>query len=499
MRLNRRPNLSWMLAADPSKVGGMELPQLSTVHRLAASAVDPYATIEEMSMALRQREVSSEELTKDLLDRIARLDGLLHSFAEVRPEDAIFAAKKADARRRDGDDGPLLGVPLAVKDIFDVAGQATHAGSLALDDRQPTRSSNAVERLDAAGMVILGRTHMVEFAYGGWGTNSVLGAPRNPFDGTTHRVVGGSSSGSAVAVAAGFTPAALGTDTGGSIRTPAAWCGIVGLKTSVGLVGRGGVVPLAPTHDSVGPMARSVRDAALLLQVLAGRDARDPSTFMAPAVDAMGTIEDGGSGSKIGVLSARDLEGVEAPVRRDYEKALLELTALGARLKEMSLPLPVAEYLNQGGDIMSVESYALLGSYVERSRDKVDPIIADRILRGAGITAADYYRVLEARRAAQATLAERMQGFDAFVLPGSHMLPIPLAEVDESKPPNLFGRVVNYLDLASLCIPIGASESGLPTGLQIVVRKFDDAKALRIGRAFERQRGGLFSAPPVYL
>lgn len=463
------------------------------------STIEPFAMIEEIGAALQRREISSVELTTVLLDRIQRLDGQLHAFAEIHANEAISKARKADARRRAGEDGPLLGIPLAVKDIFDVAGQATRAGSLALDDRNPTRSANAVERLEAAGMVMLGRTHMVEFGYGGWGTNAVLGAPRNPFDGTMHRVVGGSSSGSAVAVAAGFAPAALGTDTGGSIRTPAAWCGIVGVKTSVGLIGRGGVVPLAPTHDSVGPMTRSVRDAALLFQILAGNDARDTTTFMAPAVDAMSTIEDGISDARIGVLPERELAGVEAPVRVMYDQALLELSALGARLKEMSLPLPVAEYLNQGADIMSVESYALLGTYVERSLDKVDPIIAGRILRGAGISAADYHRVLEARRVAQATLAERMHGFDAFVLPGSHMLPLPLEEVDESKPPNLFGRAVNYLDLASLCIPIGITESGLPTGLQIVVRKFDDAKALQIGRAFERQRGGLFSAPPAYL
>lgn len=472
---------------------------MSTVDFRPAQVVDPFATIEAMGILLQRREISSEELTTALLARIRRLDGQLHAFTEISAQRAIASARRADARRAGGDVGPLLGIPLAVKDNFDVAGQATCAGSLALDDRHPTRSANAVERLEAAGMVVLGRTHMVEFAYGGWGTNPVRGAPRNPFDGTMHRVVGGSSSGSAVAVAAGFAPAALGTDTGGSIRTPAAWCGIVGLKTSVGLVGRGGVVPLAPSHDSVGPMARSVRDAALLLQVLAGSDDRDPATFTAPAVDAVGMIEDGILGARIGVLPERDLAAVEAQVRRAYDQALLELSALGARLRDMSLPLPMARYVKQGNDIMGVESYARLGIHVERSRDKVDPVIAGRILRGAGMAEADYRRMLDARRAAQAALAERMQGFDAFVLPGSHMLPIPLDEVDESRPPNLFGRMVNYLDLASLCIPVGLAETGLPTGLQIVVRKFDDAKALRIGRAFERQRGGLFSAPVAYL
>lgn len=470
-----------------------------TIDAQSSLHVDPFASIETISRALQRRDISSVELTTYLLNRIGELDGWLHAFAELHADEAIASARKADERRRAGEDGPLLGIPLAVKDIFDVAGQATRAGSLALDDRHPLRSANAVERLQAAGMVVLGRAHMVEFAYGGWGTNPVRGAPRNPWDGAIHRVAGGSSSGSAVAVAAGLAPAALGTDTGGSIRTPAAWCGIVGLKTSVGLIGRGGVVPLAPTHDSIGPIARTVRDVALLLQSLVGRDSRDVATFTAPPIDATGSIEEGACGLQIGVLPERDLDGVEPPIRTLYSQALAELSALGATLKELSLPLPMEDYLAQGGDIMSVESYALLGPHVERHREKVDPTIAGRILRGAGIAAADYYRVLETRKAAQAALAETMQGFDAFVLPGSHMLPVPLDEVDESRPPNLFGRVINYLDLASLCIPVGITDLGLPVGLQIVVRRFDDARALQIGRAFERQRGEAFCPPPDFL
>lgn len=357
--------------------------------------------------------------------------------------------------------------------------------------------ANAVERLEAAGMVLLGRTHMVEFGYGGWGTNPALGAPWNPWDGVAHRVAGGSSSGSAVAVAAGLVPAALGTDTGGSIRTPAAWCGIVGMKTSLGLIGRGGVVPLCPTHDSVGPLARSVRDAALLLQTMTGRDSRDITTWHAPAIEPMATIEDGVRGLRIGVLSESDLAGVEHDIRAEQDRAIADLTRLGAVFGEIRLPLSVAEYLSSGGDIMAVESYALIGAYVDRADSPVDPVIAQRIRRGQAIGAADYYRLLETRRQAQIALHEAMVGFDAFVMPGSHRSPVPLAVVDETEPPNHFGRMVNYLDLAALSLPVGVTSSGLPVGLQIVVRKYCDPLALQIGRALERERDGCFVAPPA--
>nr|WP_245464949.1 amidase [Mesorhizobium sp. M1E.F.Ca.ET.045.02.1.1] len=306
----------------------------------------------------------------------------------------------------------------------------------------------------------------------------------------------GSSSGSAVAVAGGFAPAALGTDTGGSIRTPAAWCGIVGLKTSVGLVGRGGVVPLCPTHDSVGPMTRTVRDAALLLEMMVGSDPRDVATWYVPPVRPLATIENGVKSLRIGMLSERDLAGVEPDIRMLYDRAIADLMALGAEFHKIALPLSISDYLGRGGDIMSVESYALLSPYVDHPDSPVDPVIAKRISHGRDISGPAYYRLLETRRLAQIGFQEAAAGFDAFVAPGSHRSPVPLADVEENQPPNHFGRLVNYLDLASLVIPVGLTSNGLPTGLQIVVRKFDDALALRIGRTLERERGGLFVPPP---
>jgi aspartyl-tRNA(Asn)/glutamyl-tRNA(Gln) amidotransferase subunit A len=456
-----------------------------------------FRSLEELSGLLAVRETSSADLVELFLARAGRLDAKLHAYAQLFEDAARAAAGAADAARASGRPvGALHGVPIAIKDLFDYAGMPTHAGSNALAGRHPARSANAVRRLQAAGMIVLGKTHMVEFAFGGWGTNPVQGAPWNPWNLDEHHAPGGSSSGSAVAVAAGLAPAALGTDTGGSVRTPATWCGLVGLKTSLGLIGRGGVVPLCPTHDTVGPLVRSVRDAALLLDALTGADGEDPATAAAPAVAPLAEIERGISGFRLGVLGAEDLVQVAPSIRDLFAQALGDLEALGARIEEVRLPLSIGAYLAGGGDIMSAESYEHLGRYVEPAEGVVDAVIRARIMRGKDISRAAYAALLEARRAAQTEFLVRLEGLDALVVPGCHRAAPPLSTVDETAPPNIFGRFVNFLDLASLAVPIGLTGEGLPAGMQIVVRRFEDAVALRIGRAFEQARGGVVRRPP---
>lgn len=447
-------------------------------------------------MALADGAVTSEALVQDYIDRIDRFDGKLHAFVSVFGEQSLQQARECDAARASGKNvGALYGIPIAIKDIFDISGHLTAAGSDALTDRLPSISANAVQRLEAAGMIVLGKTHMVEFAFGGWGTNPVKGTPWNPWDMKTHRVPGGSSSGSAVAVAAGLAPAALGTDTGGSVRTPACWCGTVGLKTSLGLIGRTGVVPLCPTHDTIGLLTRSVRDAALLLDVLAGLDSDDLTTVDAPRIFPLDNLDHGVGGLRIGVLGGADLASVDPEVRDLFDCAVRDIGKLDARLEEIRLPLSVEQYVFDGGDIMSAESYAHLGEYVDAEDSVVDPVIRDRIIRGREISASRYIRLLEARRIAQAELNAMLDGLDAFLVPSCPQAAIPVDRVDENEAPNVFGRFVNFLDLAALSVPIGLTGAGLPAGLQIVTRRFDDALALRVGHALEHARGGLVKHP----
>lgn len=470
--------------------GDIELP--------ANSADDlAFGTLEDVSQALDARRVSSGELVDLYLGRISRLDPKLHAFVRVFEEAARQAANAADIARKAGrSPGPFHGIPCAIKDIFDYAGSPTEVGSRALEGGVSSSTATAVRRLEMAGMIVLGKTHMVEFAFGGWGLNPITGTPWNPWDLETHRVPGGSSSGSAVAVTAGMVPVGLGTDTGGSCRTPVAFCGCIGLKTSRGLVGRGGVVPLSLSHDTVGPITRSVRDSALLLDVLAGFDPQDPSTSGAPRIYSLEDIERGIDGFRIGRLSDPDLEGVEPEILALHDKALSDLQSLGAKIEELRLPRSLDDYLRDGGGIMSAEAYANFGHLVDSPDSVVDPVIRERILAGKEVSAAEYIRLLESRRAAQFEIRQRMDMLDAFVAPTCPAATIPVAEVDEKKTTTQFGRFVNFLDLASLSVPAGLTASGLPAAIQIVVRQFDDALALRIGRALERMRDGLVRQPP---
>jgi aspartyl-tRNA(Asn)/glutamyl-tRNA(Gln) amidotransferase subunit A len=312
--------------------------------------------------------------------------------------------------------------------------------------------------------------------FGGWGTNPVMGTPWNPWDLDTHRVPGGSSSGSAVAVAAGLAAASLGTDTGGSIRTPASYCGIVGVKTSPGLISRQGVFPLCPTHDSVGVMTRHVRDAAMLLDVLAG-------------LDCLPDIERGVAGLRLGIVHDAELAKAEGAVIELIEATAKDLTSEGATIVAFEPPRTLESYLRAAGDIMSAESVRHLAPLIEAQPSKVDPVVAERVLRGKNISAAAYLALIDERNTARAEFDKRMDRLDAVLAPTCLEAAIPVSEVDENRIVSPYGRFVNYLDMAAISVPIGLVAPGLPVGMQIAVRRGDDRLALRIARAVERLRG----------
>src|SRR5213082_1425950 len=251
---------------------------------MRSSNTDPtYQPAHQLAAEIAARRLSPVDIVEAFLARIARLDGKLHAYIDVYPDDTRLAAEAADKAIRSGHAvGPLHGVPIALKDLIDLEGRVTTGGSMAWRDRRSPVTASLARKLIAAGMIVLGKTHTVEFAMGGWGTNEHLGTPWNPWDLETPRTPGGSSSGTGVAVAAGFAPWGIGTDTGGSVRLPGSWCGLSGLKTTIGRVSTYGILPLAPSLDTPGPMARSVEDAALLFSVMQGPDPLDPRTLSAP-------------------------------------------------------------------------------------------------------------------------------------------------------------------------------------------------------------------------
>ncbi len=442
--------------------------------------------------------LSPVDLVGDCLARIEKLEPKLQAFVEVYAADARLAAEAAEKAIRSGHAvGPLHGIPIALKDLVEIEGRIVTGGSAVWRNRRAERTATLARRLIAAGMIVVGKTHTVEFAYGGWGTNQHLGTPRNPWDAADARTPGGSSSGSAVAVAARLVPCAIGTDTGGSVRLPAAWCGITGLKTTIGRVSTHGVLPLSPTLDTPGPMTRSVEDAAILLQVLQGRDPLDPKTLGHRDAEPMPGLRRGVKGLRLAQLPAAERNGVDREVLAAYDRSVKALEKLGAEIVELSLPRSIRDLGALNGQIMSAEAYALVGDIADRSELPVDEAVRPRIRAGAAISSREYLHALAERERLKAEFVAAMEGTDAVLAPVAMTAAIKLEDVDQSTTPAFLTRWVNFLDLCGLAIPNGFTAEGLPTSLQIICRGYDEATALRIGWAYQTATDWHERVPPM--
>jgi aspartyl-tRNA(Asn)/glutamyl-tRNA(Gln) amidotransferase subunit A len=451
----------------------------------------PFHSLTSLKAHLERGDVSSVEIVEACLERIAQLDARAHAFVDVHGDAALVCAQAADLERQAGlPRGPLHGLPVALKDLLHVAGRQTTAGSKSWLGRRSEETATAVARLIAGGMIPLGKTHMVEFAFGGWGRNQPLGTPWNPWDTATHRVPGGSSSGSAVAVAAGLAPAAIGSDTGGSVRIPAALCGLTGLKTTFGLISLAGVVPLSTTLDSIGPIARSVDDAALLTAAMAGPDWRDPGTRDAPRIDFAAALAGAPEvrGMRIGCLAPGQVAaGTDREVLRAIADTVATLRDLGAIMEEVRFPFDFDELMVRNGRLIAAEAYAVHRAYIEDAALPIDPWVRARTLSGKSIGAADYIDLLAERRRAAARYAEWMRGRDALLTPTLPITATPVDEVDETTTPlATFTRAANYLGGCALSLPAGFSAGGLPIGVQLMGAPFAEAALVRIGRAYQR-------------
>lgn len=440
-----------------------------------------------LSAGLAGGQFSPVDLMEACLARIAALEPKLQAFVHVHEAEARRAAEAADKARRAGQaKGPLHGIPIAVKDLVEVQGHATAAGCYVWRDRMSAYNATLVEKLLAAGMIVLGKTHTVEFAYGAWGTNQHMGTPWNPWDMDVHRTPGGSSSGSAVAVAARMAPCAIGTDTGGSVRIPAAWCGITGLKTTIGRISTHGVIPLSPTLDTPGPLTRSVEDCATLLVLLQGNDPADPLTANLPPSAPMADLKLGVKGLRLARLPDSERAEFDPEILAAYDRSLKELAAMGAEIVDLS---PGGKSLRESGDlvgrIISAECYPRLAELVDNDALPLDQAVRVRVRAGAAISPGEYAEVLAERERGKREFAKRIQGIDAVLTPSAMTPPIPVADVDQSTTPALTTRWVNFLDLCALSLPNGMTTRALPSSLQIVCRGGDEAMALRIGWALE--------------
>jgi aspartyl-tRNA(Asn)/glutamyl-tRNA(Gln) amidotransferase subunit A len=453
-----------------------------------------FATIAEVGSQIRTGAVSPVKLAEAHLDRIAALDKRLHAFITVTRDRALVEARAAEGLLRGGCDlGPLHGIPYAVKDLYDVKGMATTAGTRLLDANLASQDCTAVRRLSAAGMVLVGKTHTVQFAFSGIGINHDQGTPHNPWS-PTPMAPGGSSSGSGVAVGAGLVPMALGTDTGGSVRIPAALCGTVGLKTTVGRVSRSGVYPLSWTLDSVGPLARSVEDAALVHHALQGPDPGDETTRNVMSEDPLPTLRAGVKGLRLAFGETVFFDDVDSEIVTAVREAGRVLKGLGASVESVAVP-EVSEVMadQRRVSMIAAEALAVNGRLIDEQFDSLDPVVAHRMRGGRTLSATDYFSVLRQWSALRERVRRTLADVDALIVPATMMPPRPLAPIDASAESYTEANlrylrntaVGNILALCGVVLPCGFTRDGLPIGLMIYAKPFDEATALRVAWAYE--------------
>jgi aspartyl-tRNA(Asn)/glutamyl-tRNA(Gln) amidotransferase subunit A len=454
-----------------------------------------FATIGELAARIRAGALSPVTLAETRLERIAALDKRLHAFLATTADRALAEARAAETLLRGGHDlGPLHGIPYAVKDLYDVKGLATTAGTRLLAGNVAAQDSVSVRRLAAAGMVLVGKTHTVQFAFGGVGINHDHGTPHNPWS-PTPMAPGGSSSGSGVAVGAGLLPAALGSDTGGSVRIPAALCGTVGLKTTVGRISRTGVYPLSWTLDTVGPLTRSVDDAALVYQALQGADAADETTVGVTPHDALASLGDGVKGLRLAFGETMFFDDVDPEIAAAVREAGRVLRDLGASVVSIAVP-EVAEAMadQRRASMVAAEALAVNGRLMDEQFDALDPVVAHRMKTGRGLSATDYFAVLRQWAALRERVRRTLADVDALLVPATMIPPRPLASIDASA--ESYGdanlrylrnpAVGNLLALCAVVLPCGFTRDGLPIGLMVYAKPFDEAMALRVARAYEQ-------------
>jgi aspartyl-tRNA(Asn)/glutamyl-tRNA(Gln) amidotransferase subunit A len=459
---------------------------------------DPFASVAELSTAISKRKLSPVAVTEQYLDRIAKLDGKYKAFIAVYGNDARMAAEAADKAIRSGHAvGPLHGVPIALKDLVDLEGRITMGGCAAWKDRVSPVTATLAKLLIAQGMIVLGKTHTVEFAMGGWGTNTQLGTPWNPWDPKVHRTPGGSSSGSGVAVASAMAPCAIGTDTGGSVRLPASWDGITALKVTVGRISTYGVLPLSESLDTPGPMTRNVEDSAILFKVLQGVDPNDPRTAWKPVCDPMPSLKAGVAGLKLGVIEPADREGVEAEVLAAYDASVEQLAKLGAKIVKVKLPMRFREAVEVQTGITAPEAYRWVGELCENNAAPLDPDVRPRILLGRNYSARAYLRARDRQAELKKQFDAALGDTDALLTPSTATPALPIAEVDQKTTPALFTRMFNLLDRCAVSLPNGFTKGGLPLSLQVACQGYEEAMALRIAWAYEQATDWHTRRPPA--
>ncbi|MGZ5537565.1 MAG: amidase [Chthoniobacterales bacterium] len=464
-------------------------------HSLGKSEVTQLS-LSEASELIRFRKLSPVELTQACLSRIERLNNKLNAFITVTADAALAQARAAEGEIQRGHwKGPLHGIPIALKDLIDTAGVRTTAGSGVFKDRIPAQDAEVVRRLKAAGAVFLGKLNLHEFAYGGSSAISYFGPVHNPWDLACSP--GGSSGGSAAAVAARLCYAAIGTDTGGSVRQPASYCGIVGLKPTYGRVSTSGVTPLSWSLDHIGPMTRTVKDAMLVLQVIAGYDAHDTSSINAPIPDYASAIKGPTSSLRLGIPRAFFYDDLHPEIREAMEAAFAVLRTLTAPQHDVAPLASDATYSSWTepyGAVLTAEAYTYHQEFIAQTPDLYQAPTLKRIRAGADVTAAKYIQSKRELESVRRSIAHAFDDVDLLITPTVRILPPTIVDLqgdpDAARAKELAmlhnTRPLNFPGLPTISVPCGFTRSGLPIGMQISARLGDEERACRLAYAYEQ-------------
>ena len=454
-----------------------------------------WLSLTEAAELVRTRKVSATELVTACLDRISTYNPKLNAFITISGEAALARAKALDALPASATRGPLHGVPIALKDNIDTAGVRTTAASSVYDDRVPAEDAEVARRLTAAGAIVLGKLNLHEFANGGTSATSYYGPVRNPW--ALERNPGGSSGGSAAAVAAALCYGALGTDTGGSIRTPASYCGIVGLKPTYGLVSIRGIIPLVVSLDHCGPMTRTVADAALMLQALAGYDRLDIASVEHPAENYVAALASPVKGLRVGVARVPFFDHVDADVAAATTAALKTIGSLTASVRDVVLPS--TSDINLNGEMFAYHEalYAKMsGRYQIPTRRNLQ--------NGANAKAAEYVRGRWALELMRRTIDDAFKDVDVVVLPTRRHTPrtvdaaLQREETDVPRNPELENTgQFNVYGIPAISVPCGFTSAGLPVGLMIAGPRFSEGRVLALARAYEQASEWRLKRPPL--
>jgi aspartyl-tRNA(Asn)/glutamyl-tRNA(Gln) amidotransferase subunit A len=447
-----------------------------------------FLTIGEASALIKDKKLSPVELTQAYLDRMGAIDGKVKSYVTPLPESALQEARVAEADIQKGNyRGPLHGVPIGLKDLYDTKGVRTTGQSKVFEHRVPTEDATVVTKLQEAGTVLLGKLAMHEFALGGPKT-SLFEQAKNPWN--LDHVTGGSSSGSGAAIAAGLAMGSLGSDTGGSIRGPAALCGIVGLKPTYGRVSRYGVLPLSWSLDTVGPMTWSVEDTALMLQVIAGHDPKDPTSSHEPVPDYLAALQTDLKGVRVGVprhyFFADDV-GLDDDTRNAIEKGIQTLKELGATVQDIEIP-SLSSLTPANGIIMLAEANAYHEKNLKSQPENFGDIVRSRFIMAASYTSADYVQSQRARSRLKREFAEALQKVDVMAMPVMAKTAAALKDFDPMGmmvTPSLMGPF-NLTGMPAMSVPCGFSSTGLPIGMQLAAAPFNESAVIRAGHAYQQ-------------